>query len=492
MQQHICVIGCGTFGSYLVRRLYERHGTALQLTVIEIGDRRIRSESDIGIETISPHSSVSRAGRYFGLGGTSARWGGQVLFFDDRDNPSGDPAWNEIIRINRVHREKVLRNLLGDRAYHPVEDGQGPVKTGIWLKYTRRNMYRRLQNGMLRHPRFLTNRRVTGFVTDGRRIVSVRCKSEDGREEEISADLFYLTAGALESCRLLLLLDRFSGLFAGTDLGRNFGDHISTELFTVRNSAPVLRGTDLTPRMHKGSLVTRRLVVTTAKGVVGFLHPVLNKDIKAFKFLKELLFGKRSTTVTPAELLQGAVFLFRFAFSLAFRNKLYVDRTQWSLQLDMEQPVPNANRLTLSDRTDRFGEPVLEIDWKISGEDLVAIADVRQQAEQWLRESGLSYRAAYDPASTGNKVEDVYHPVGSIRMGTDPAAVAGFDGRIRGLDNLFHFSTALFPRAGSINPSAAVFCILEEHLEKYNFSRKSDICTAEEDAASGFAQVRTG
>ncbi len=492
MQQHICIIGCGTFGSYLLRRLSELHGTSLRLTVIEIGDRHIRSESDIGIETISPHSSVSRAGRYFGLGGTSARWGGQVLFFDDRDNPTDDADWKEIIRLNRVHREKVLRKLLGDRGYHPIQDEQGPVKTGIWLKYTRRNLYRRLSKSTLRQVNLLPNRRVTRLKTEGSRIVSVVCKTAAGQQEEISADRFYLTAGALESCRLLLLLDREQGLFTGTDLGRNFGDHISTELFTVRNSAPLLNGTDLTPLMHKGSLVTRRLVATSGQGVVGFLHPVLNKHIKSFKFLKELLFGKRRTTVTPAELLQGAVFLFRFAFSIAFRQKMYVDRSQWSLQLDLEQPVPNENRLLLSDRTDRFGEPVLEIDWKISDADLAAIADIRRQAERMLQENGLSFQPTYDPATTGNKVEDVYHPVGCIRMGSDPAAVAGFDGRIRGLDNLFHFSTALFPRAGSINPSAAVCCILEEHLEKQNFSRKSDICTAGNSLAANAGEHAAG
>ena len=114
-----------------------------------------------------------------------------------------------------------------------------------------------------------------------------------------------------------------------------------------------------------------------------------------------------------------------------------------------------------------FGEAVLEIDWQISQADLSAIAEIRTQVEKMLVENGLEFKALYNPASTGNKVEDVYHPVGCLRVGSDPAAVVDFDGQVNGLGNLFHFSTALFPSAKSINPSAAVMCFVEEHLEHW-------------------------
>lgn len=468
MKKQVCIIGCGTFGSYLAKRLLEQWDDRIALTVIEIGHRKIQDENQIGLGSISEHSKVSTDGRYFGFGGTSARWGGQVLFFDERDNAGGDPAWQEIVRINDRHKNTVLKKLLGDSANIDLREKDSNIKTGIWLKYARRNMFNRLTDSELKKIRLLPNQRVTGFNMAGKRVASIICKSKDGQEQEINADLFYLTAGALESCRLLLSLYEKTGLPDSTDLGKNFGDHISTELFTVHGAQPVLDGVDFTPRLHKGSLVTRRMIVTTDSGVVGFLHTVFNKDIKAFKFLKELMFGKRSTTVTFGELLSGVAFLFKFAFHLLFKNKLYVDKNQWSVQLDMEQPVPNANRLLLSAEKDRYGEAALHIDWKISENDRRAIEEVRRKVEQLLQKNSLNYKPLYNPASTNNKVEDVYHPVGCLRAGHDDRAVVHFDGQVNGIENLFHFSTGMFPSAKSINPSAAVMCHIEEHLAQWD------------------------
>jgi hypothetical protein len=223
---------------------------------------------------------------------------------------------------------------------------------------------------------------------------------------------------------------------------------------------------DFTPTLRKGSLVTQRMIVQTDDGVIGFLHCVFNKDIKAFKFLKELMFGKRSTSVTFSEFVGGFVFLFRFVFHLLFKNKLYVDKNHWSLQLDMEQPVPNNNCLRLSEQKDQYGEAALHIDWGISKKDLAYIAEMRKKVELLLVKNNLQFTPLYNPASTDNKVEDVYHPVGCTRTGHDAAAVVNYHCRVKGTGNLYHFSTGIFPSAKSINPTAAVMCFIEQCLDE--------------------------
>ncbi len=462
MKKKICIIGCGTFGSYLLKRLLEKHGDGLDITVVEIGNRKTQSESEIGLDSIAEFSKVSKDGRYFGFGGTSARWGGQVLFFDERDNPAGDKTWNEIVRINQRHKATVLKNLLGEDL--DFQEDKSNIKTGVWLKYAKRNLFKRLAKHELGRIKLMPDQRVVDFKLEGEKLAAVICRSKDGQVAEVPADTFYLTAGALESCRLLLILNQKIGLLDGTDLGNNFGDHISTELFTVHGANPVINGVDFTPKLRKGSLVTQRMIVQTDDGVVGFLHCVFNKDIKAFKFLKELMFGKRSTTVTFSEFVSGFVFLFQFVFHLLFKNKLYVDKNQWSVQLDMEQPVPNNNSLRLSEQKDKYGEAVLHIDWDISKKDLAYIAEMRKKVEQMLKKNGLEYTPLYNPASTNNKVEDVYHPVGCARVGHDAGAVVNYNCRVKGISNLYHFSTGIFPSAKSINPSAAVLCFIEECL----------------------------
>lgn len=468
MKRKICVIGLGTLGSYLVKRVVEQHGDATEITVVEIGDSTIKNEQEIGLDSISKNSFVAKEGRYFGFGGTSARWGGQVLFFDERDNFAGDETWNEIIRQNNTYRDRVISKLLGENKKLDFEDNNQNIKTGIWLKYNKRNTYKSLSKTQLQQINIMPNMRVVDFDLEESNITKVVCKTKSGRIVEVEADQFYLTAGALESCRLLLALSEKTGVLNHTDLGKNFGDHISTELFHIKNSPPVLNGVDFTPIIHKGNLITKRMIVQTEDGLVGFLHCVYNKDVKAFKFIKELLFGKRETTVTTIEFLRDVVFLFKFTYHLLFKKSLYVNKSQWSLQLDMEQAVPNENELVLTAKKDQFEESVLKINWEISTEDEAAIKEMREKIEEMLNNNNLQYSCVYNPLSTNNKVEDVYHPVGCMRVGSDDKAVVGFDGKVKNIDNLFHFSTGVFPSAKSINPTASVCCLIENHLEALN------------------------
>lgn len=463
-RQKICIIGCGTFGSYLIKRLLEIHGDQIDITVVEIGNKKIQNEKEIGLDSIAENSSVASAGRYFGLGGTSARWGGQVLFFDERDNPNKDKNWQKIIEINNQYKDIVLNNLLGANSRINLAEDNKNIKTGIWLKYIKRNTFNRLSKKERKKFRLISNLRIVDFKIADHKIIEVTGKNKNGTTSTIQADRFYLTAGALESCRLLLEINKKYHLLSNTDIGKNFGDHISTELFHVKNAPPIINGVDFTPRLYKGSLITQRMIIETEKGVIGFLHGVFNKDIKAFKFLKEILFGKKSTSVSITEFIAGFIFLFKFGFHLLFKNKLYVDQNQWSIQLDMEQPVPNDNQLSLAKKKDQYGIAVLKIDWDISKDDLSAISEVRKKVELLLQENKLQYEALYNPASTDNKVEDVYHPAGCLRIGSDDKAVVHYDGKVKGIDNLFHYSTGIFPSAKSINPSAAVLCHLEKHL----------------------------
>jgi hypothetical protein len=52
-------------------------------------------------------------------------------------------------------------------------------------------------------------------------------------------------------------------------------------------------------------------------------------------------------------------------------------------------------------------------------------------------------------------------------MGFDETAPVDLQYKVRGTNNLYHFSTALFPSAKSINPTAAGFCLIEDHVENY-------------------------
>ena len=85
------------------------------------------------------------------------------------------------------------------------------------------------------------------------------------------------------------------------------------------------------------------------------------------------------------------------------------------------------------------------------------------QPEQ--RGAATRLRAALGSASSP-KPHDVYHPVGTCRMGTDAAAVVDPESRVHGAANLSVASTAVFPSAGTANPTFSMLCLVAALAER--------------------------
>jgi GMC oxidoreductase len=466
MPTKICIIGCGTYGAYLMRGLIEKYGNSIELTVIEMGNEKTKNEGEIGVVAESKTSHAAEKGRYFGLGGTSARWGGQVLFFDERDNPDNQKDWNYIVEINKKYRSVVLKNLLKiDFDKNNLMHEKGNEKTGIWLKYTKRNVFKSLNKSVLKPIHLIKNQRVIDFVFEQKKIKALLCQNTEGVCQTIEADIFYLTAGAIESCRLLLALNDRHKLIISTDLGKHYGDHLSVELFKIKGHKPIIGTTNLLPTFLNGSMITKRLIVADKNNRIGFAHPIFNKEVKVFTSIKRLLFGKQQMDFNLKDVIDGFEFLVRFGFSVFFLKKMYAHRNTWSLQLDIEQAYPNQNSIDLSEKTDQFGQKAARLNWQVSAEDKQAIETIKNDLMTVLNQENMNYTVVYDPKMGTMKIEDVYHPVGFLRLGHDENAVLNPQCQVIGIDNLYHFSTAMFPSAKSINPTAAGFCFIEKHLD---------------------------
>ena len=464
----ICIIGCGTYGAYLIRRLSEKFGNAVDISAVEIGNEKTKNESEIGLAAESGSSRAAQQGRYFGLGGTSARWGGQVLFFDERDNPNNQTDWSHIIKINQQYKGVVLQKLLGNVSkMEALMSDKNNEKTGIWLKYTKRNIFKSLDKKTIASVKIIKNQRVTDFIFNNSKIEAVIYQNTEGSLKKINADIFYLTAGAIESCRLLLNINERHNIIASTDLGKHYGDHLSVELFRIKHT-PTVDKTDFIPRLVNGSLVTKRWIVADKSGKIGFAHPIFNKEVRVFTSIKRLLFGKQQVDFSLKDVFEGLEFLIRFGFSALFLKKIYAHRNVWSLQLDIEQAFPNDNSISLSEQTDKFGQKVARLNWHVSAADRQGILDIKADLKRKLDAENIDYTDVYAENAENiaqTKIEDVYHPSGFMRLGADDNAVLDLDYRVKGIDNLYHFSTAVFPSVKSANPTAAVFCLIEHHLD---------------------------
>jgi len=83
---HVAVIGAGAYGSYIINALIEKY-PEIKITLFEVGNKAIKSESEIGYKSniLKDNYTGLDKGRFFGFGGASAKWGGQLLTFSQND-----------------------------------------------------------------------------------------------------------------------------------------------------------------------------------------------------------------------------------------------------------------------------------------------------------------------------------------------------------------------------------------------------------------------
>ena len=65
----------------------------------------------------------------------------------------------------------------------------------------------------------------------------------------------------------------------------------------------------------------------------------------------------------------------------------------------------------------------------------------------------------------GEKPHDAYHPAGTCRMGEDQESVVSPNLSVHGTSNVSLLSTAVFPTAGSANPTFGMLCFAERLAE---------------------------
>lgn len=494
----VCVIGAGTAGIFLARQLRQRN---IQVVVLEAGDETARtpSEFDQQCEQIGIRYGGAEAGRSFCLGGTSVLWGGQLLPLTASDmgarpnvgigawpvdHPEVSAYFGEVGRAfgiepdiwNAGERDAAPR----PRSFAALEElsADFELRLSAWLPFRKRNFARAFADD-LRDDDGLTiwlHAAVTSLERDSQtknaRIESVVARSPNGRTLRVRASVVVVCAGALESTRLLLAFDEATGgsiSAHGAPLGRYFADHLSVTCARIRCHdwslynhlvAPIFAaGLMRTPRLELSALAQDRLAMPSAFAHFTFRTNGDTGFDMVRNFLRRYQGEANTTRLAPRHVANALVDLSGMLVWRSLYRKLWIPRrADLLLQVDIEQaPNPNS-RLMLSDQRDDFGRKRLVIDWRISNEDIDVIRKVADLVVSgWesssLRDVADMERHLPDRLDSFESLYDVYHPTGTLRMGTSISnSVVDKDLKLWATDNCFVSTTAVFPSAGSANP----------------------------------------
>jgi choline dehydrogenase-like flavoprotein len=509
----VVIVGAGIAGLTLATRLRK---SGVKVCVVESGGYR---EADLAcplkevVLTGHPYRGASE-GRSLCLGGTSTRWGGALLPFLDHDFdarpyigqsafPIGMadlrpyiPEVEAIFGLSSGSYEEDFVREIKAGPHLPLGDKDFWLRFAKWPRFSARNVAA-LFRTELRSDQGLKvwlNATVTRFIVakESGRLRSIEARALSGKRLIITAERFVLCAGALESTRLLLLLDRQNGERISRRcmcLGRYFYDHISGLVANIEandvkalNKLAGFRFVGSTMRSLRYELspaAQRREAVGSAFAHINFRteHPT------AFDALRALLrSSQRDGNVDYESALSIARNLPEMFHTARWRyvNKqlLWPRPAEYELHLVVEQLPKAINRIFLSNETNALGVPMAGIYWSISPDERRTFEVFANLFDQYWERSGLrrigplKWRDAQSGEHNKDQgTSDVYHPGGTTRMGIDGVnAVVDETLKTFAVPNLWVASTSVLPTGGGANPTMTLLLLtlrLADHLTRH-------------------------
>lgn len=449
-KKRIAVMGAGTYGSYIANLLSIVYPHE-QIDLYDVGNEHLKDEKEIGYLshiTNAPYEGLQKA-RFFGYGGASVKWGGQLLTFTENDFAYPDQYMTDIVAINQKYKDQVLArfNLKNNIPETRIND-RIFTKTGVWLSYFQRNLFKHF--GIIKNKKIhiIPNSRVTELLRDGRHITGFTY-IQNRKKCTATYDQYFLTSGAFESSRILVN----SGLSIRSGL-MPFSDHLSQRAFKVKSGIK-MGDIDFRFRVKGASLITKRFV-GEVDGYSFYSQPICNEDFPFFRDLKKLLFGHKLNISLIGNIIKSIPQCIAFAWYMLVLKKMYVYNNEFYLQIDIEAPR-ESGKITLNDEKDKFGEKSINVDLSILPKTGELFMKARAIIKDYLDSNGVVYEEL-PFSTTAEKYEDVYHPFGMF------CDFKSADDYFTHFDNMLVVNTGILPRAGGINSTCAVLPLVEEYI----------------------------
>lgn len=515
----VVVVGTGPAGTSIAMQLAE---SGADIIVLEAGGEHYsyKTQRHFAGEIVNPDLQPQlNQYRIRQFGGGSNVWGGRCCPYDEIDfEPrswvpgSGWPINHSILEPYYVRAHEFLD--IGEFCYTAGEcldgDRRAPLPDMTWNKICDNKVWRyspptNFRKKYRKHLNNFTNARVLLYATclelrstTGNRITQALIATGQDRRISVSAKLFALAAGAIESARLLLLSrDKHpAGLGNGYDqVGRYFQTHMYGSVAKIRYLGNPRSVRFQYERSHDGIYVQHMLTVhpdvQREQHLLNFCavleHPDFHDPEHASAILSSmfLLKGLISHRL-PAELARKALYhggtgefgskLFgrhiwnvicdfdsMLPFSWDWLNrrllakrklpsvKVYNKQGEYYLLYSSEQE-PNAHsRVMLSDSTDSFGYNRVKSDWRYTDRDIDSIVENHRVIANDIEEARYPCVALdADFANLADRVKETSrlgsHHIGITRMSDDlRAGVVDSRCRVHDVSNLYIASSAVFP-----------------------------------------------
>ncbi len=461
----LCVCGSGPAGMTVAREAASR---GLRVVLLEAGgfDLTTASQDVYKATSVGPltyYGVETCRLRYFG--GTSGHWAGrcaifQPIDFEARDIWDGLPGW-PIGHTEAYRRLDDAREIL-DIADQSLEPRREPKWRNARFRPSGFARSAPTRFGDKFRDELKQSDRITVALNanvlsldlseDRSAVTAVEVGDWRDRRFKISARRTALAFGSLENARFLLNMAALAGAPIGDKggfVGRCFMEHFDIVLgrfvadrspIWQRESALSVTLTDETARRRGVGSAVVALAPNAQPRHYGRLAPIRRLINDA-----QCAFGSSDD-----------------------RDNICAGD---GLATDIIEQTPNRDsRVTLDKSSkDRFGHFHINVDWRLSAQDVKTISAVAEEVGKAIAEQNHGRFRIADDILAGAPVPGFHcHQMGTTRMSDDPSlGVVDADCRVHGMKNLYLAGSSVFPTGGGANPTVTVVALalrLGEHL----------------------------
>ena len=496
----VCIVGAGAAGILLAVEL-ARLGKSVLL--LEGGGRDVEEPSQDtyrGEVTGVRHNGI-HVGRFRATGGSTNRWGGQILELDDLDfqvRPgvagSGWPISKSELTphyARAIELEGLADSTLSDIAVWKEIGLATPAFAELEPFFSRwcpEPNFARLHRDTLEANSAITvwlHANAVGISWQDARFRSVRCRTLSGIEATFTADEFVFCLGGIESSRFFLQPRSADGPWQRSGLlGRHFQDHIICAGAIIEPTTPAAlhkafdnvfsRGYKYQPKLRLAPARQAEAQTLNVAATVSFLGDSDQILAQLKETAKRLLRGRWRES-KPSEVLYAlrhSPLLARQIYRYSIQHRAFNPPGGIiELLVHCEQEPESKSSITLADTQDSLGLRRTRLNWQVSEHELRSIRTITDVAVKSLAHLG---RVVPDPDLMAldlrfiERCGDGYHHMGGMRMSTSPEkGLVDTDLRLHGTDNAYICSSAVFPTSGFSNPTHTLLALavrLANHL----------------------------
>jgi choline dehydrogenase-like flavoprotein len=532
-----CIIGAGPAGITVCTELAKR---GLDVLLLEAGGRKhdkAAKELYQG-QSLSPaiHAPPSMY-RQRRIGGTSGIWGGRCVPLDELDFEHRDwvpdSGWPFQRRVLDSYYQRAMIYLeAGECTFNAHEAlrelrdlvegfSSETIDTDSVERFSAPTDFGRAYAKKLvsaSNVKLIEHASCTELLQSHQfgPVSHVRCATMEGNQFDVRASRFVVSAGGLETTRLLLASDRVTADGLGNEsgmLGRNYMCHIEGCLAAIKlqpesrkvvwsferskDGIYIKRRFQINPeeqRKHKTLNTIFRLhhanpadarhgspILSAMYLTKQFLIPEYRRKFSMMEYSYKEQRGFSSLSKHVWNVVRGGPTLVRFAVKWMVARHLRYHRIPYvalhspsgvyPLDFNAEQTPNPASRITLSHDRDGLGMRRLVVDWRMHAQDVRSIIlshSILQKAVEHNKIGKLEYFNSDVKAGAERCVPVGGHHIGTARMSHDPrAGIVDSHCRMHTVPNVYLASSAVFPTCGQANPTLTIVALairLSEHL----------------------------